>query len=240
METRKLLLRENNGIIIAADVDTLPELRYLSEVSRDVHEVVAIKVGFSLALRFGLERVVKTVKEACSLPIIYDHQKAATDIPGMGQPFAEICRDATVKGVILFPHAGPKTLEAFVMAIFEYELTPIVGLVMTHPAYLKSDGGFIADDAPSEICKIAVDLGVRSFVLPGNKPKVTHKFSQGPLMSVAPTEIMMPGIGTQGGAIGEAFESVKGHHAFAIIGSAIYSAPDPRKSLELFAAEVRK
>ena len=239
MKHKAHFLTEERGIIIAADVPTIHDLQSLADLSSQTDEVVAIKVGFLLALRFGLPAVVSAVNEVCDLPVIYDHQKAGTDIPAMGKPFAETCRDSGVKGAIFFPQAGPKTLEAFVSAAFDCGLTPVLGLVMTHPAYLQSEGGFIADDAPDVMCKIAVDLGVSNFVLPGTKPEIITKFAEGPLAAVRPVSIMMPGIGSQGGAISTALEATRGHYPFPIIGSAVYKAHDPKAALEQFAAEIK-
>jgi len=75
------------GIIIAADVTTLSDLRRLAALGSSVREVGGIKVGFSLALRHGLPAVVGAIKEVAELPVVYDHQKAGTDIPQMGSPF---------------------------------------------------------------------------------------------------------------------------------------------------------
>jgi orotidine-5'-phosphate decarboxylase len=233
-------LRASKGIIIAADVPTISNLRDLAHICSQVSEVVAVKVGFSLALRYSLPSVVSAVNEVCTLPVIYDHQKAGTDIPAMGKPFTQTCSDAGVQGVIFFPQAGPKTLEAFLTAAFDFELVPIVGLAMTHPAYLKSEGGFIDDDATDSVFKISIDNGVRNFVLPGTKPDLVKKFADNPLGSIRPANIMMPGIGSQGGAITTAFEATQGHNPFAIIGSAVYNAPDPKTALAAFAVEIER
>lgn len=230
----------STGIVIAADVPKLDELRALVELAAPVAEVVAIKVGFSLALTYGLPAVVRAVHEISPLPIIYDHQKAATDIPQMGKPFAVLCHDAGVQGVIFFPLSGPKTLEGFVYAAIESELEPIVGLVMTHPSFLQSEGGFIADSAPDSICTVAVAMGVRSFVLPGTKTDIVSKFAQGELARLESGTIMMPGIGSQGGSLTAAFRAAEPHRRFAIIGSAIYNALDPKAALDAFAAESRE
>jgi orotidine-5'-phosphate decarboxylase len=149
-----------------------------------------------------------------------------------------VCSEAGVGDVIFFPQAGPKTLEAFVQAAFKAELTPTVGLVMTHPGYLSGDGGFVRDTAPEDICRIALGLGVRSFVLPGNKTEMLKRYSQGPLFAAKPTEIMMPGIGTQGGSAGAACTAVQGHHPFPIVGSSVYKAEDPRAVLRQLAKEI--
>jgi orotidine-5'-phosphate decarboxylase len=239
MTARAHLFDCTRGLIIAADVSQLDELSRLCEAAKQVPQVVAIKVGFMLGLRHGLPAVVKTVKKTCGLPVIYDHQKAATDIPAMGEPFATVCVDAGVQAAIFFPQAGPKTLEGFVRAAFTAGLTPIVGLTMTHPGYLESDGGFIRDTAPEQICKIAIDLGVRSFVLPGNKPDILKRFSQGPLAAAKPAEIMMPGIGTQGGSASAACTATQGHHALPIVGSSVYKAADPVAALQQLAKEIQ-
>ena len=235
----RTLFQAERGIILAADVAEISELRRLAQLAAAVPQVVAVKVGFSLALRYGLGPVVKAVRDVSVLTVIYDHQKAATDIPEMGKPFAAVCRDSGVDGVIFFPHAGPRTLEAFVSAAIDQQLAPIVGLVMTHPAYLQSEGGFISDAAPDLICRIAVDRGVRDFVLPGTKIDLVARFASGPLSAVAPVRIMMPGIGTQGGSILSAFSAASPHHRFAIVGSTIYKAPDPQAAMESLATEVQ-
>jgi len=232
-------LGEDRGIILAADVSHINDLRKLAELGSQVGGVVAIKVGFSLALRYGLPPLVKAVKEVTGLPVIYDHQKAGTDIPAMGKPFAEVCLDAGIQGIILFPHAGPKTLESFIKATFDCKLTPIVGLVMSHEAYLAGEGGFIIDDAPEIICRIALSAGVRNFVLPGTKPDIIAKYCQGSLSAAKPANIMMPGFGSQGGLIARAFEASRGHFQFPIIGSAIYKSANPMAALEQFVAEIR-
>ena len=228
----KQLFKDPKGIIISADVHSLEELDMLSALAASRRQVVGIKIGFILGLRFGLMEAVKTIRNRCGVPVIYDHQKAATDIPAMGEPFAAVCRDAGLDSVIFFPQAGPKTLEAFVKGAQKFDLAPIVGISMTHPAYLKSEGGFIDDEAPGEICKIAVDLGVSAFVLPGAKPHIVEKYAKGPLDAVRPAAITMPGIGTQGGSITNAFKAAGGHHPYAIVGSAIYKAQDPQSALD--------
>ena len=228
------------GIILAADFATLDEVQRFVSICTDFQEVVAVKLGFSLALKYGLKSVVDAVNSVHAYPVIYDHQKAGTDIPAMGRPFARLCRESGVSAVIMFPQAGPRTLEAFVSAAVNEALVPIVGLVMTHPAYLESEGGYIKDAAPDSICRSALQLGVRNFVLPGTKADTLKHFAGGSLTGVSGTAIMMPGIGSQGGSLRAAFDSVAMHRRFAIIGSAIYKAPNPRVALKAFAEEVRQ
>lgn len=237
-DTKALLTQRRRGIVLAADVQDLAELRTLSEIASRVPETVGIKVGFSLALRFGLPAVVAAVRDASDVPVVYDHQKAGTDIPRMGAAFADVCRDAGAHGMILFPQAGPKTLASFVAEARDCGLVPIVGLVMTHAAYLASEGGYITDDAPTETCKAAIEMGVTNFVLPGTKPAVVREFATGQLARLDDATVMMPGIGRQGGDIATAFAAASPHRKLAIIGSAVYGAPDPAEALRGFAREL--
>jgi orotidine-5'-phosphate decarboxylase len=234
------LFSSQRGIIIAADVSDLDRLKNLVEISIGVPEVVGIKIGFILGLKFSLPAVVWQIRKINpEIPIIYDHQKAGTDIPAMGKPFAKLCKESGINGIIFFPQAGPKTCESFVKATFDENLTPIIGLVMTHEMYLTFEGGFIADNAPDRLCEIALDLGVRNFVLPGTKLDITKKYSLGKLAKYAPVNIMMPGIGKQGGSIISAFKATANQNHYAIIGSAIYKSNKPKESLINFVKEMK-
>lgn len=232
------MLTKEQGIIVAADVPNVESLRRLITICEAEQSVVAIKVGVSLALRYGLGEVVRGIREVTELPVIYDHQKAGTDIPASGRPFAEVCADAGVEGVIFFPLAGPNTLESFVLAAFDLELTPIVGLVMTHAAFLESEGGFISDDASDRILEHALKLGVNDFVMPGNRLDALKSLSKKLKTRSKSVGIMMPGIGTQGGTIKAAFAATDTHRHYAIIGSSIYAAADPSAALSGFVEEV--
>jgi len=226
------------GIILAADVSDLSLFVDLVSLASENTVVLAVKIGFSLALRYSLPRVVDVVRERTSLSVIYDHQKAGTDIPGTGELFMSACRDAGIDAVILFPQAGPRTLESWVTQARKFALIPIVGITMTHEAYLASEGGYIDDNAPAAICETSLRIGIKDFVLPGTKPHVVARYSTGPLRHVQNVSILMPGIGSQGGEILAALAAAHPHRRYAIIGSAIYSAPDPKTALSTFARSI--
>ncbi len=233
------MFSEQLGLIIACDVDSLDSLRALVAVSHHRSKVVGYKVGCSLALRYGLPATVAAIRGTSDLPIIYDHQKAATDIPQMGGPFARACNESGVQSVIFFPHSGPKTLGAFIDGALENSLVPIVGLAMTHPQYFQSEGGFIVDNAADLICSMALQSGVEHFVLPGTKTDIVQRFARGPLaVSAMDVSIMMPGIGAQGGSLDAAFRAAEPHRRYAIIGSAIYASPDPAAALDSIEAAI--
>jgi orotidine-5'-phosphate decarboxylase len=226
------------GLVLSCDVDSIESLAALVVLSRDQEVLVGYKIGFTLSLRFGLRAVINTVRELCDLPIIYDHQKAGTDIPQMGNSFAECCSESGVSGVIVFPQSGPETLSAFVNAIADKGMVPIVGGLMTHRAYLQSDGGFIADNAPTLIYGKALELGVSHFVVPGNQTEETRGYVAMMSRAQHPLSFLMPGIGSQGGRIEDALDAVAGHRGYAIVGSAIYAAEDPRRALMTFTEQI--
>lgn len=227
----------NKGIIISADVEDFDQLEKLLSICNS-EETVGVKVGFKLALRYGLPEVVKFIRQLTKMPIIYDHQKAGTDIPRMGWSFAKVCKQSGVDGVIFFPHAGPITLAKFIKSAQDLNLEPIVGAIMTHDKFLISEGGFIDDEAPDLIFKISMDLGVKNYVLPGTKYDLTEKYTKGMLKAKAPLNILMPGIGIQGGSLKNAINAARPHNAFPIIGSSIYKSNTPKAELEKFIQEL--
>jgi len=177
-------------------------------------------------LKYGLSKLVDLSEKYTDLPIIYDHQKGGTDIPQMGKPFTNICAESGVKGVIIFPQSGPVTEENFINSIKEEDLIPIVGGEMTHQKNLERSGGFIRDEAPNDIYKIAAKKGVDYFLVPGNKPDIMKKYSSLLSSQVDEPKFCLPGIGRQGGDIKSAFGSLNKFPAFAIIGTSIYGEKD--------------
>jgi orotidine-5'-phosphate decarboxylase len=222
---RKLFHLER-GVIPACDVYDIKTFRTLIEATCNLEGIVGYKIGALLGLTYGLPQLVSIVNEYTDLPVIYDHQKAGTDIPQMGEKFATICAEAGIKGVIIFPQAGPETEAAFIDSLSENSLIPIVGGEMTHQGYLAKEGGFIRDDAPVEMYTIAAEKSVEHFVMPGNKPEVVKQYHKLLSTKVKEPKYCMPGIGRQGGDIKAAFESLEGAAAYAIIGREIYERKD--------------
>src|SRR3989338_2720833 len=152
------LIKHKKSIIPSCDVDSLEKLRKLVSETCDVGGIGAYKIGFELVIPFGMETVANEIRNITKLPIIYDHQKAATDIPEMGGKFVAACKHADA--IILFPQAGPKTEEAWVKAVQKSGKTVIVGGEMTHDGYLDETGGYLKDDAPERMYGLATSLGV--------------------------------------------------------------------------------
>ena len=138
----KKIIKKDRSIIPACDV-TLDIYEEIIKETADVDGIGGYKIGFALGLSHGLPRVIEVARKYTDKPIIYDHQKAATDIPDTGKQFAWTCKNAGVDAVIFFPQAGPKTEEAWIECALQEGLGVIVGGLMTHPKYLFSEDGYI-------------------------------------------------------------------------------------------------
>ena len=231
-----MLIEKNRSIIPACDVQTDYELLELVLKTHEHPAVGAYKIGFSLALSYGLPHLIRDVKHITKKPIIYDHQKAGNDIPKMGENFAKVCADAGVDAVILFPFTGHMTQNVWQSACKHKGLHVIVGGEMTHPGFTD----YISEEDSTAIYKMAADTGIRDFVVPGNKPD-RIKFYRDLCLTRSNTQeepiFYSPGLITQGGDISEAGEAA-GDRWHAIVGRALYTADDPYKMLDILSNQL--
>ncbi|OHE26291.1 MAG: hypothetical protein A2Z84_07975 [Tenericutes bacterium GWA2_35_7] len=225
------IIKLKKSIIPSCDVDSLDRLKRLVKETCSVNGVGAYKIGFEIVIPFGINNVISAIREITDLPIIYDHQKAGTDIPDTGDKFMKACKNADA--VILFPQAGPETETAWIKASQKNKVNVIIGGEMTHKAYLKKDNGFIEDTAPSKIYELAASLGVSDFVVPGNKPDSTIKYKKIIESKIKSPVFYSPGLITQGGRLEELSKKLDSWHA--IIGRAIYESKDMGKAAKQFA-----
>src|SRR3989338_3238108 len=189
------IIKLKKSIIPSCDVDSLEKLSKLVKATCSVKGIGAYKIGFELVIPFGMKEVVKVIRKHTKLPIIYDHQKAGTDIPEMGSKFMNACKLADA--VILFPQAGPETEAAWIKAAQQAKMKVIIGGEMTHRAYLKSAGGFLDDDAPKRMYGIAASMEVTDFVIPGNKPDRCMEYHEMIKAKIKKPVYYSPGLVTQ-------------------------------------------
>ncbi|MFH0799191.1 MAG: orotidine 5'-phosphate decarboxylase / HUMPS family protein [Pseudomonadota bacterium] len=218
------------SIIPACDCDAL---RYeaLVKATADLPGIGGYKLGFVLALSIGLPKAVEIARRHTKKTLIYDHQKAGTDIPDTGKAFARVCREAGINAVILFPQAGPETERAWIDYALGEEMGVIVGGLMTHKKYVRSDGGYIADEAIIEMYEKAANLGVNDYVVPGNNPEAIKKIRAMLVREHSHPVFYSPGFVAQGGEISEA-AAAAGESYHAIVGRGIYAADDMRRAAE--------
>jgi len=228
-----VIIKLKKGIIPSCDVPSLKLLDKLVKETCKVKGIGAYKIGFELVIPFGIKEVIKTIRKRTKLPIIYDHQKAGTDIPEMGEKFMKAIKG--VDSVILFPMAGPITEEKWIKAAFKEKLHVIVGGEMTHKGYMERAGGFILNMAPKQMFKIAANLGVRDFVVPGNKPFMIREYARFlESFGIKPT-FYSPGLIEQGGSLSEGAKAA-GENWHAIVGRALYNARNIKKAAEQMVA----
>ena len=217
------IMKEDRSIIPSLGISDIERIEQVVEDTCSVEGIGAYKIGFESVIPHGMTKVLQTIKDITNLPVIYDHQKSGTDIPDTGMKFMKVCKDSGADAVIIFPQAGPATETAWIKAANDVGMPVIVGGEMTHPQYLVSDGGFIADDAPKRMYETAAKLGVMDFVVPGNKPERINYY-RGFLESIAIKPVLYsPGLITQGGQLSDSAKAA-GERWHAIIGRAIYQA----------------
>lgn len=211
------------GIIPSLDVDIERAKEVLECICELRKEIAAIKIGSILCWEVGLKNAVSELKKICNFPIIFDAQKAGTDIPEIVRKQVEIAAKSGVDAFIAAPQgSGSATLAAFVEACFEHKITPIVVVEMTHPEC----NSFLSKDASDKILEKSIELGVVNFVAPANKPERLKIYKDIALGKKKEIRILSPGIGPQGGGPDSA---VKSGSDFIIIGRSIYQAIDPKK-----------
>src|SRR3989338_199824 len=216
------IIKRDRSIIPACDV-TIEKFEEIVKTTADIEEVGAYKIGIVLGLNYGLPKIVEVARRYTNKPLIYDHQKAGTDIPEMGDKFAEVLANAGFNAAILFPQAGPITQEAWTKALQDKGLDVLVGGLMTHKGFIRSDGGYLADESIMEIYQNAANTDVTNFVVPGNKPEAIAKIRK--ILEEIGIEPVFyaPGFIAQGGKISDGAK-VAGERFHGIVGRGIYEA----------------
>ena len=238
-EGKNLILGNNSGKIVLLDRSVIPacdviDIQHFVDIASGVSNVEGIgglKIGFSLGLTYGLPEIVARARACTTLPIIYDHQKAGTDVTDTGSTFMRVVKKAGVDAVILFPQSGPETERAWIYRALDNDLKVIVGGIMTHPAYLVSEGGFIQDSAAFDMYRIAARAGVRNFVVPGTKPEIIKAVKEVVESEGVNPIWYVPGMVTQGGTFAEVTAAL-GKNWNAIVGRAITNAKDYKTAAE--------
>jgi orotidine-5'-phosphate decarboxylase len=231
------LISRPRSIIPACDVSNKQEFEDLIKQTHDISGIGAYKIGLELTIQYGLKSLVDIIRRYTNAPVIYDHQKGGTDIPELGPKFSKVCRSAGVDAIILFPFGGLATERQWIKACQDEGLVVLVGAHMTQKNFLRSEGGFIADDSPQKMYEVAVESGVTDFVVPGNKPELVVKYKGlFESLGISPT-LYAPGFVAQGGAITEC-GNVAGERWHAIVGSAIYAAKDIKEATKILTQQI--
>ncbi|HET6924522.1 MAG TPA: orotidine 5'-phosphate decarboxylase / HUMPS family protein [Candidatus Saccharimonadales bacterium] len=228
------IIEAPRSIVLAADMAPVAYEPIVRDLA-GVEGLGGIKLGFKIGYsRISLPGAVDIVREVDpDLKVIFDHQKAGTDIIDTGKDFAEAMTEAKVDAAILFPFTGPKVQHNWVRELQKKNIPAICGAEMTHEGQVaESDGtqgGYIHPRAFERIFTLAVQLDVRDFVVPGNKAeRVAHyRTFIGSLLGQEEFTLWAPGFVTQGGDVSET-GAAAGPNFHAIVGRGIYGAEQPR------------
>tara|TARA_B100001971_G_C18219414_1_gene556084 strand:- start:898 stop:1599 length:702 start_codon:yes stop_codon:yes gene_type:complete len=223
------IIQRDRSIIPACDFPYGKLLDFL-EATSNIEEIGGYKIP-AISGRVGWEKWVDTIRGYTDKPLIYDHQKAGTDIPDTAKEFMSEIKSAGFDAIILFPLSGPKTQEAWIKAAQDFELGVIVGGEMTHEGFKTSEGGYISDSKIGDIYYNAVDLGVTDFVVPGNRIDSIERIKNIVDFSVKGDPVFYaPGFIAQSGDITESGKAV-GERFHAIVGRGIYQAENMRQAV---------
>lgn len=221
------IINLKKSIIPSCDVSDLGKLKNLVKETCSVEGIGAYKIGLELCLPYGIPSVIDTIRKQTNLSIIYDHQKAATDIPDLGGKFAKAVKG--VDAVILFPFTGPETEKAWIKACRKEKLGVIVGGEMTHKGFLESEGGFISEKEAIKIYETAANEKINDYVVPGNKPEKIKMYKAFLETRGIKPVFYSPGLIAQGGDITESAKAA-GERWHAIVGRALYDAKNINKT----------
>lgn len=221
------IIKYDRSVVIACDVENKEKLKKLVEQTHDVERIGGYKISSILVLRYGLPALVQVIRGFTDLPVIYDHQKAMTDIPDLGRKFVVAVKESGVNALIGFPQSGPLTQEAWINACRDIGLEVIIGGEMTHPKYKRSEGGYIDDEALDKIYLRAAKLGVNNFITPGNRIERVKHYRELLKPIVKDLTFYLPGVIAQGGVI-TSIARAAGNSWHVIVGRAIYEAKNIR------------
>jgi orotidine-5'-phosphate decarboxylase len=241
------IIPQDKSLIAGADVGSRRHYVNMCMGLRGVKGIGGIKLGFSMGLD-GLARQVDLFHDIVEVDypvyltyvpghvpaVIYDHQKAGNDIPDMGKVFAKKLKDAGVDAAILFPFAGPLVQEKWTKTCQDAGLHVIIGGIMTHPNFLRSEDGYIADDAPMRIYELAVEHGIRHFVVPGNKPEWVEKVRiyLDSVHGAGNYVLYAPGFVKQGGSVAR-IDAIAGPNWHAIVARDVVGELDAPHTAEI-------
>jgi orotidine-5'-phosphate decarboxylase len=231
--------RAKHGIIVALDADSVDACKRTIDATTVVQGVVGYKLGMTTVLRLGLAEAVRQLRKHTDLPLLYDHQKAGPDVFDMAAKFAGLCAEAKVDGLILFPTAGPRSVEGFVGEAIKHGLLPLVGGDLPFPDYNVSGGGYVADDALERIIDKSIDVGATHFVIPGNTPDKLRRHAARVREKLPTPVFVAPGIGPLGGKMGELVRAAPGSSVLGVVGRAVYDAKDPASAARALADEAQ-
>jgi len=179
------------------------------------NDIVGYKIGAALALKFGLKHCVDMIRsKRPDSFIIYDHQKAGTDLEHTAAEFANVMQYSGVDAGILFPRFNQfGVLRQWISQLQIVGVHPIVGGFMTNYVSLN-------EEEAKAIYSVALGCGVNGFILPGNAPDfILSLFNTLPRLKEKIHYV--PGFKNQGGCLDEMEEVLGDVEWYPILGRSL-------------------
>jgi len=202
----------NRRVILALDLE--PPRAY--EVASEVRDLV---LGFKVGWHLLLEEGVKAVEKVSKLNYTIVDVKLA-DVPHVLNYVVSKLVDHGAGGVIVHGFLG----EFILRKLREVRCDVYLVAAMTEESFY--------DDHVIEITSLAVELGFRGVVLPGNRPWIVKIVRE--LFGDRIT-VLAPGIGPQGG---RARDAIRAGANAVIVGREVFESPSPREKLLEILAEL--
>ncbi len=227
-ELRMSRLTERNRIIHALDVeDKEKALRIASAVKEYVD---AIKISYPTFLNILIthkSNIISEIKEITRLPILACFKVA--DIPFISSRIMRITMDAGADGVTVHGMTGRDTVKACIATANKRGVGVFVVTEMSHPGAIE-----FYQPLGDKIAKMAKELGATGIVAPATRPNRVRKYRK---IVGEDMIIISPGIGAQGGQIGDAI--AEGAN-FEVIGRLIYTSSNPANSAREISQQLKK
>lgn len=217
-------LIERNRIIHALDVEDKEKALRIANAVKDY--VDAIKVSYPLALKHGL-KIIREIKEVADLPILACFKVA--DIPLISTRIIQVTIDAGANGITVHGVTGRDTVKACVDTARRRGVDVFVLTEMSHPGAIE-----FYQPLGDKIAKMAKELGATGIVAPATRPNRVRKYRE---IVGNDMVIISPGIGPQGGQLGDAIEEGAN---FEVIGRLIYNSQDPADAARGISQQLKK
>ena len=248
----------SSGIIVACDVPS-ERLGQLVQDTHNVDGIVGYKLGRMHEISGSVADGIRTVGQYTDKPVIWDVQKEGNDVEFTEPDFIRAYGRSGVHSLILFPFASPRVQAACVKSCYENGITPVGGFRLTQRGFDETEEvtlkdmfpelgdetfrGYIASDAEQRALKLYALTGVHHFIGPGNKlDELTSMLLTLREYDVKPN-VLMPGIGRQGGDIENAIQTARDAGAvgyYGIIGSGIHRADNPKEAAQRYGERVER
>lgn len=210
-------MRKDTRIILA--LDETDREKALNVVDSVADGIDAVKINWPLVLSSGPE-MISLLSERTD--VICDFKVA--DIPNT---VSLIVREAVSRGadaVIVHAFTGRDSLEAAVEASGDAEIYAVTE--MSHPG-----GQMFTALHAEEMARLGVECDVDGFIAPATRPDRIAAIRS----ITGGRKILSPGVGAQGGSAAAAIEAGAD---YVIVGRSIYTAKDPRASLDAIREQI--